>query len=302
MAKTIRKVKDTVEEGLTINVPESYYEKPFVRRMLDPSSPTIEVDGKEASVRTMSMDGKLFPTIVKQELSDGSFGLVELEPQQAYDRAIATGNFIQFDSDEQADRNSKLLSEEASALRKEYKNNQNFIAQGGKGLGDLEFRADMEPYSGDDALNRLALELFRRGEIELKGITQDQGERPGNVLGNYAGRNFSRLSDVLKRDLRDQNPLTKENIMSSPSLATYIAGVSEESDTTFDRPRGQSELAAMHELRHGALRYLFNNTDLKKQKYFDNYDIDVEEDIMDMTDNKTIKDLNIPMKVNKVSK
>lgn len=303
MAKTIKKVKDTLEEGLTINVPESYYKKPFVKRMLDPSSPTIEVDGEEASVRTMSMDGKLFPTIVKQELSDGSFGLVELEPQQAYDRAIATGNFIQFDSDEQADRSSKLLSKEASTLRKEYKNNQNFIAQGGKGLGDIEFRADMEPYSGDDALNRLALELFRRGEIELKGITQDQGERPGGgVIGGYAGRNFSRLNNSLKRPLRDQNPLTKEKIMSSPSLATYIAGVSEDSDTTFDRPRGESELAAMHELRHGALRYLFNNTDLKKQKYFDNYDIDVEEDIMDMTDNKTIKDRSIPIKMNEVSK
>tara|TARA_R110002012_G_scaffold19046_5_gene69207 strand:+ start:1056 stop:4913 length:3858 start_codon:yes stop_codon:yes gene_type:complete len=303
MAKTVKKVKDTLEEGLTINVPESYYKKPFVKRMLDPASPTIEVDGEEASVRTMSMDGKLFPTIVKQELSDGSFGLVELEPQQAYDRAIATGNFIQFDSDEQADRSSKLLSEEASALRKEYKNNQNFIAQGGKGLGDLEFRADVEPYSGDDALNRLALELFRRGEIELKGITQDQGERPGGgVIGGYAGRDFSRLNDVLKRGVRDQNPLTKEKIMSSPSLATYIAGVSEDSDTTFDRPRGESELAALHELRHGALRYLFNNTDLKKQKYFDNYDIDVEEDIMDMTDNKTIKDRNIPIKMNEVSK
>jgi len=303
MAKTIKKVKDTLEEGLTINVPESYYKKPFVKRMLDPSSPTIEVDGEEASVRTMSMDGKLFPTIVKQELSDGSFGLVELEPQQAYDRAIATGNFIQFDSDEQADRSSKLLSKEASTLRKEYKNNQNFIAQGGKGLGDIEFRADMEPYSGDDALNRLALELFRRGEIELKGITQDQGERPGGgVIGGYEGRNFSRLNNSLKRPLRDQNPLTKEKIMSSPSLATYIAGVSEDSDTTFDRPRGESELAAMHELRHGALRYLFNNTDLKKQKYFDNYDIDVEEDIMDMTDNKTIKDRSIPIKMNEVSK
>ena len=58
--------------------------------------------------------------------------------------------------------------------------------------------------------------------------------------------------------------------------------------------RGQSELAALHELRHGALEYLFDNTDLKNQKYFKNYDIDVEEDIMDMIDNRIIKEQNIP--------
>jgi len=303
MAKTIREVKDTVEEGLTITVPESFYEKPFVRRMLDPASSTIEVDGEEASVRTMTMDGKLFPTIVPIEQADGSSTLIQLEPKVAYDLAMDTGNFIQFDSDAEADQQSQILSNEAYNLRQAYKNNQNFLSQGGKGLGDLEFRADMEPYAGDDILNRLGLELFRRGEIELKGITQDQGERPGGgILGGYAGKDFSRLDDVLKRDVRDQNPLTKEKIMSSPSLATYIAGVSKESDTTFDRPRGESELSAMHELRHGALRYLFNNTDLQKQKYFDNFDIDVEEDIMDITDNKTIKDLNIPTTIDKVSK
>ena len=53
-----------LEQGLTAVIPEEFYKKPFVRRMLDPSSPTIEVDGEEASVRTTSMDGKLFPTVV----------------------------------------------------------------------------------------------------------------------------------------------------------------------------------------------------------------------------------------------
>ena len=295
-----------IETGLTATVPKRFYKKPFVRRMLDPSTPTIEIDGEEASGKTMSMDGKLFPTVVPQEQADGSYGLVQLKPEAAYDLAVKTGNFIQFDSDEQADRNSKVLSEEASALRKAYRDNQNFLAQGGRGLGDIEFRADVEPYVGDDALTRLGLELYRRGEIELKGITQDQTERfargSNTVMGGYAGRGFSRLSDVLERNLRDQNPLTKEKIMSNPSLATYVAGVSEESDTTYDRPRGDSELSALHELRHGAMRYLFNNTDLEKQKYFDNYDIDVEEDIMDMIDNKVIKDQQMSMEVDKVSK
>ena len=51
-------------------------DKPFIKRMLDPTSPTIEVDGEEASVKTMSMDGKLFPTIVPIEQADGSSTLI----------------------------------------------------------------------------------------------------------------------------------------------------------------------------------------------------------------------------------
>ena len=179
------------EQGLTAVIPESFYEKPFIRRMLDPSRPTTEIDGKEASVRTTSMDGRLFPTVVPQEQADGSYALIELKPRAAYNLAMDTGNFIQFDSDEEADRASKILSDEAYALRQAYKNNQNFLAQGGKGLGDVEFRADMEPFVGGDELTRLGLELYRRGEIELKAITKDQNkriERSGSsILGQYQG-------------------------------------------------------------------------------------------------------------------
>ena len=302
------------EKGLTVRVPESFYEKPFVRRMLDPSTPTIEVDGEEASVETATIDGRLFPTIVKRELPDGSFGLVKLDVKEAYDEAVKTGNFIQFDSNEEADQQGALLSREAGALRKAYKDNQNFLTQGGKGLGDVEFRADVEPYVGGDELTRLGLELHRRGLIELKGITKDQNQRiarsGGEILGQYQGTGGgtrpSRLGQAYTTDIRSQNPLTKESIMQSPRLATYVAGVSDfegrDPDTTYFRPRGQSELAALHELRHGALEYLFDNTDLKNQKYFKNYDIDVEEDIMDMIDNRIIKEQNIPLEMDKVSK
>jgi hypothetical protein len=303
-----------LETGLTAVVPEELYEKPFIRRMLDPSTPTIEVDGEKASVKTMSMDGKLFPTVVPQEQADGSFALKQLEPRVAYDLAMETGNFIQFDSDEEADRVSRILSDEAAALREAYKNNQNFLAQGGKGLGDVEFRADVESYVSGDELSRLGLELHRRGLIELKGITKDQNQRiarsGGEILGQYQGTGGGTRPSILgqpyTRDIRSQNPLTKESIMQSPRLAAYVAGVSDfegrDPDTTFFRPRGQSELAALHELRHGALEYLFDNTDLKNQKYFKNYDIDVEEDIMDMIDNRIIKEQNIPLEMDKVSK
>ena len=84
------------------------------------------------------------------------------------DLAIETGNFIQFDSDEEADRASNILSDEAYALRQAYQNNQIFSA-GGKGLA-MEFRADVEPYVGGDELSRLGLELHRRGLIELKAF------------------------------------------------------------------------------------------------------------------------------------
>ena len=36
-----------IETGLTATVPKRFYKKPFVRRMLDPSTPTIEIDGEE---------------------------------------------------------------------------------------------------------------------------------------------------------------------------------------------------------------------------------------------------------------
>ena len=302
------------ETGLTARIPESFYEKPFVRRMLDPSTPTIEVDGEEASVETATMDGRLFPTIVKRELSDGSFGLVKLDVKEAYDEAVKTGNFIQFDSDEKADQQGGILSREAGALREAYKNNQNFLAQGGKGLGDVEFRADVEPYVGGDELTRLGLELYRRGVINLTALPLPQDERidkgENKVIGNYQGLGGgirpSKLSKPFVEYIREQNPLTKENIMQSRRIAAYTAGVSDGPETdpekTFFRPRGESELAALHELRHGALEYLFNTTDLRDQKYFDNYDLDVEEDIMDLIDNRIIKERQIPMAVDKVSK
>ena len=44
-----------IETGLTATVPKRFYKKPFVRRMLDPSTPTIEIDGEEASGKTIQI-------------------------------------------------------------------------------------------------------------------------------------------------------------------------------------------------------------------------------------------------------
>ena len=298
MAETLRETFLS-RNNSTLQMPD----KPFIRRMLDPSSPTIESDGEEASVKTMSMDGKVFPTVVPQEQADGSYVLTELSPDAAYELAMRTGNYIDAGNDKEADLYSKVLSEEAGERRRQYKNNQAFLERGGRSLGDLEFRADVDSYVGDDALTKLGLELQRRGLLQLKGVPLDKDTRFSadgyTILGGYEGTD-SALRPIFKEKISLQNPLTKSSIMEKPNLATYVAG---ESDIpAANRPKGAQELTALHELRHGALDYLFNNTDLKKQKYFDKFDIDVEEDIMDMIDNRIIKDQNIPLEMDKVSK
>jgi len=274
-----------MEKGLNIEVPESFYEKPFVRRMLDPSSPTIEVDGEEASVQTVSMDGKLFPTVVPQEQADGSYSLVKLKPKAAYKLAMDTGNFIQFDSDAEADQQSQILSKEAYNLRQAYKNNQNFLSQGGKGLGDVEFRADMESAISDDSLSRLGYELYRRGLVNLTAVPLDSnirlGTSKGALAGNYSKRGLGSLNLGYEREIRSQNPLTKESMYEKP-LAAFAAGETDRKNMA--RGRGMQELTAGHELRHAAMTYLMNNTDMSKNKLFENFDGDVEEYIMDKID------------------
>jgi hypothetical protein len=274
-----------IERGLNTEVPESFYEKPFVRRMLDPSSPTIEVDGEEASVQTVSMDGKLFPTVVPQEQADGSYSLVKLKPKAAYKLAMDTGNFIQFDSDAEADQQSQILSKEAYNLRQAYKNNQNFLSQGGKGLGDVEFRADMESAISDDSLSRLGYELYRRGLVNLTAVPLDSdirlGTNKGALAGNYSNRGLGSLNLGYEREIRSQNPLTKESMYEKP-LAAFAAGETDKKNMA--RERGMQELTAGHELRHAAMTYLMNNTDMSKNKLFENFDGDLEEDIMDKID------------------
>jgi len=71
-------------------------------RALDPNTPMTEA---RETVRTMSMDNRLFPTI---RMIDGK--LTKLKPNDAYDMAVEKGDFIQFESDAAADAFSKRLS------------------------------------------------------------------------------------------------------------------------------------------------------------------------------------------------
>ncbi len=74
----------------------------WARRALDPDTPMTEA---RETVRTMSIDNRLFPTI---RMIGGK--LVKLKPEQAYDMSIERGDYIQFDSEAEATAFSKKLS------------------------------------------------------------------------------------------------------------------------------------------------------------------------------------------------
>ena len=74
----------------------------WARRALDPDTPMTEA---RETVRTMSIDNRLFPTI---RMIGGK--LVKLKPEQAYNMSIERGDFIQFNSEAEATAFSKKLS------------------------------------------------------------------------------------------------------------------------------------------------------------------------------------------------
>jgi len=81
----------------------------WLRRALDPSTPTTKAN---ETVKTMSMDGKLFPTV---RMINGK--LTKLEAKEAYDMAIEKRDYIQFNSDEEATKFSKDLSRMIGEVR-----------------------------------------------------------------------------------------------------------------------------------------------------------------------------------------
>lgn len=74
----------------------------WLKRALNPDTPMTEA---RETVRTESSDGKLYPTI---RMIDGK--LVKLSSREAYNMAIDKGDFIQFNSDEEANEFSNTLS------------------------------------------------------------------------------------------------------------------------------------------------------------------------------------------------
>lgn len=83
----------------------------WVKRALDPSTPTLE--GKTIFTQSGEYDGKeiLYPTI---RMIEGK--LVDLG-DQAMDYAIQKGDYVAFDTPEQATAVAKMLSELAGKVR-----------------------------------------------------------------------------------------------------------------------------------------------------------------------------------------
>jgi len=81
----------------------------WLKRALDPNTPMTEAN---ETVRTMSVDGKLFPTV---RMINGK--LVKLGDKAAEDYAMLRNDFIQFETDKQATEFSKQLSRMIGARR-----------------------------------------------------------------------------------------------------------------------------------------------------------------------------------------
>ena len=99
---------------------EALMSKSWAIRASDPTTPTLKLDGKEATVQTMNSEyeGKeiLYPTI---RVVDGE--LQKLEPDTAFDMAIKKGDYVEYTTREEAENASKKLSEHIGKERKAWK-------------------------------------------------------------------------------------------------------------------------------------------------------------------------------------
>ena len=99
-------------------------EFPWLKRAYDPSSPTTD---NNESVRTESRsvtnaDGStsevLFPTIRQEEDHHGNINLVQLESEDAFNRAMTEDDYLSFESPEEATQYSTYLSDTIDKNRK----------------------------------------------------------------------------------------------------------------------------------------------------------------------------------------
>jgi len=89
----------------------SMAERPaWLKRAMDPSTPVTKA---RESVRTASIDGRLFPTI---RMIDGKLKKFD-NIDKAYQFAVKQGDYIQFDNDALATEFSKQLSAMIDASR-----------------------------------------------------------------------------------------------------------------------------------------------------------------------------------------
>jgi len=99
---------------------EALMSKSWAIRASDPETPTLKLNGNEATVQTMNSEyeGKeiLYPTI---RMIDGE--LQKLKPDTAFDMAIEKGDYVEYATREEAENASKKLSEHIGKERKNWK-------------------------------------------------------------------------------------------------------------------------------------------------------------------------------------
>ena len=121
---------------------EALMSKSWAIRASDPTTPTLKLDGKEATVQTMNSEyeGKeiLYPTI---RMVDGE--LQKLEPDTAFDMAIKKGDYVEYTTREEAENASKKLSEHIGKERKAWKE----FTEDPKGFMEKADKADIEYYA-----------------------------------------------------------------------------------------------------------------------------------------------------------
>jgi len=99
---------------------------PWLKKSLDPTSPTTENNEsvRTASRSVTSSDGStseiLYPTIRQEEDHHGNTNLVQLEDEDAYNRAVAENDFLSFKNPEQATQYSTYLSDTIDKNRKDF--------------------------------------------------------------------------------------------------------------------------------------------------------------------------------------
>ena len=197
----------------------------WLQRALDPTTPTTE---NEESIRTTSVDGKLFPTI---RMIEGK--LVKLSLEEAYKMAIEKGDFIQFKSDEEADAFSQRLSNIISSKRKQQPKE---MYEGGVAMNDQMEMAFMQQGGiKDDGMNKdpvsgnpippgsMATEV--RDDIPAM-LSEGEYVVPADVLRYYGVNFFENLRGQAKQGLQtmETNGRIGGEPMSSQQVQQNMSG------------------------------------------------------------------------------
>jgi hypothetical protein len=91
-----------VRNVLTKAISNLGYVPDFIKRSLDKNTPSLEIDGQPATVRMMQQDNYAFPSIFPLNTPMGRV-LTELPPEQAMQRAFKEGEYLEFNTEQEAD-------------------------------------------------------------------------------------------------------------------------------------------------------------------------------------------------------